>query len=470
MSQMRIVRSQKGAGMMMAMMAAAALAGAGFLMGDLFLNAEDVLKKDSRIVGYQLLVDTVRKNIYAGNNCTAVFGKTSPLRTSSTRTLITDALGRVSSAPVDVINLAAALDGDNGGEASAPAYARGVEVMGLPLRIDNTTTVLESNWKAKTGTSIKSMRLIVEKILKLPSPYTTEVRTVRYPSGGTSENLKAVEAYLVLEPDHKGVNVWAPENKKYWIKIYAYLNAANEIHSCYDPSSEAVFCTETMKGAYVNDPALPPEKRCRPDFGCFTYKSGVIPVGESCPDSDYRENKISTDFKTCTWCPSTAYTFPPTQGLTRFIGSIQDRFLDFGEEGGGPEVDCDAPNPWASMNNVEAYREYLRYRDIFQDPDFLTALSDEQRAGIQGCFDRPPRCADLPETCVHECTGVMCTCPTRQVDDFQAYIPDDDPGAGPPTPCFNECSGTAITWDPTPWDCNNECGGGMDYSCMGWWF
>jgi hypothetical protein len=456
------------------MMATAALAAAGFLMGDLFINAEDVLKKDSRIVSYQLLVDTVRKNIYAGSNCTAIFGATSPLRTGNQRTLIRNALGVITSGPIDVLNLTDALDVETG----VPPYNRGIEVLGLPLKIDDTVTVLEKGWRAKTGTSIKSMRLVVEKVLEVPPPYAGN-RTVRYPaSGGGSVSLRAVEAKFVIEPDHKGINVWAPENQKYWIKVYAYIDAANQIHSCYDPSSEAVFCTETMKGVYINDPALPADKRCRPDVGCFTYKSGVIPASEPCPDSDYVSTTIALGFKTCTWCPAERYPFPT--GIAEILSpGIQEDYLDLDEF---DDIDCSAPNPWAvpGLTPVDAYREYLHLYDLFNptpgNPDPLEGLSPAQRAELQGCIDNPPACQDLPETCAHECGGSACTCPTGFPDDSQAYVPPLEPGEtplpgqptyGPPTPCYNECTGTAIYDDPTPYDCSNECGGAVDPSCTG---
>ena len=403
--------------MMLAMLAATALAGAGMMMGDIFLNAETVIKKDGRIVSYQLLVDTVRKNLYAGNNCTTALGAASAMRASNQLSL-RDNLGNVSSAPIDVVNLAGALDP----EATLPPFEKGVQVLGLPLKLDSTTLVLESGWKAKTGTSIKSMRIIIDQKVQLPSPYIGD-RLVRFPANATDPmsatiDLKAGTAYLVIEPDHKGINVWAEENKKFWIKMYVYYNATdNTIHSCYDPTSEAVFCTETMRGVYVNDPALSADQRCRPDIGCFTYRNGVIPAGESCPTdpgSNYRSTLVGTANKLCTWCPTTAYALPTA---VRLPGA--DMYQDLGDLS---DLDCTSSNPYGGTSPREVWENYSYYSSL------IGSLTPAEQAQYAGCTSYVPPCFDYPETCSNNCGGpATCNCPATDTP--------DDPGT-----CYDECN------------------------------
>ncbi len=440
MFKMRLISNQKGAGMFMAMTAMAALGGAAFMMGDMFSNAEDVIKKDGKVVAYQLLVDTVRKNIYAGSNCTDIFAKSSAFRSSQERSLVEDAFGRYTKAPMDDLNLTNALDSEVG----ISPFDRGIEVMGLPLKLDNVPITLESNWKAKTGTSIKSMRMVINRVTSLPSPYTGD-RIIRYPTDHTNPasplvNLKSADAYLIIEPDHKGINVWAPENKKYWIKLFVYFDAiSKEIHSCYDPTSEAVFCTETMKGAYVNKPDVPANARCRPDMGCFTYQSGLIDTSVACPSdpyTNYTSNQVSTVFKTCTWCPSTPYNIAE---LLSLVGA--DDFVDIGDL--EDDLDCSAANPYAGMSDREAWENFSEYQALRSE------LTPEQNAEFAGCINYEVPCYDYPETCANNCGGAAtCTCSTG--------VPDDS------KTCQNECTGDnsacASCVDDTN-TCTNECTG-----------
>jgi hypothetical protein len=353
----------------------------------MFVNAQGVIKKDSRIISYQLLVDTVRKNLYAGTNCS-------------------DSLGGSG------INLTEALDYATEISSNMPAFNRGVPVASLPVKLDDEIVTLKPGWMSKSGTSIKSIRLVFDKILMEPENPLVK-RLVRYPTANPAAplGLNAAEAYLVIEPDHRGINVWAPENKKYWIKIYTYFDkVANTIHSCYDPTSEAVFCTETMKGVYVNDPALPAEKRCQPDMGCFTYMNGVISSTVICP-SGYVENFLTamnssqvanqlpsdhTQLKTCTWCPAVPYT--PLVG-TLLLG-VDNALMDLSDI----DLDCSAANPYAGLSEQEAWENYLEYRDL------LSELSPEQRAPYAGCLNYVPPCWDDPATCQNDCNQDRSNC------------------------------------------------------------
>lgn len=378
----------------MAMMAMAALGGAAFMMGDMFINSEKVIKRDTRIISYQLLVDTVRKNLYAGTNCTESLASVSGLNLTDAKDYLVEISSKI--APFD----------------------RGVELPQLSLKIDDVPTTLKEGWKSKSGTSIKSMRLVFERIVPLPENPAVP-RLVRFPTGNPAAplQLNAAEVYLVIEPDHKGINVWAPENEKYWIKLYTYYDrVANTVHSCYDPTSEAVFCTETMKGVYVNDSSLTADKRCQPDMGCFTYMNGVISSSVTCP-ADYVQNFLSAvgtlperesqsapltlaagaaQLKTCTWCPTVPYTAIEGDAI---IG-LDDALMDLTDI----ELDCSASNPYAGLSEQEAWENYLEYRHL------LAELSPEQQAPYAGCLNYVPPCWNDPDTCQNECTGSTANC------------------------------------------------------------
>ncbi|MFL5785994.1 MAG: Hint domain-containing protein, partial [Bacteriovoracaceae bacterium] len=293
-----------------------------------------------------------------------------------------------------------------------------------------------------------------QDVLLEPPPYSG-VRRIRVPttptnfSSATVDNY-AVNMYLAIEPDHGGINVWQTENKKYWIKIFAYVNAAtNQITSCYDPTSEAAFCTDTMNGVYVNDPAIPADMRCRPDMGCFTYKNGVIPSTTACPPAPYQTNQISTTMKTCTWCPASPYL----PGGADFIQTADgDGFDVFDEEGDdGPDIDCTKPNPWNGLGAREAYEDFLEYWTLVQD------LPPDEQAAYAGCVNNPPPCFDFPETCANNCkpSAPTCNCASGKPDDYQT-TPGIDPSlAGPATPCFDECTNTDNT--ASCQDCATAC-------------
>lgn len=393
MFKMLIGRSERGGGLMMAGMAAAAIAGAGMMMGELFVNAEDVIKKDNRVNSYVHLVDTFRKNIYAGNNCTAVFANGSAQRQAA-------GVGNINFASAMSVSLE---DLPGMPQASRPMIKDlGVDIS-VPVRFDESVTVMGSGWKAKTGTSIKAIHLIGERRVKLPAPMTSTERTVRYPANvsnpsGPLVDLKAADAYIVIEPDHKGINVWSPENKKFWIKIYVYYAPDGSIHSCYDPNSEAAFCTETLKGTFVNDPTLSSDKRCRPDLGCFTYKSGLIAKNEQCP-AGYNSTDVGGNLKTCSWCPSSPYPLPLPSTFSQTGADGAQDLVDL------EDLDCSASDPYAGtgLSAAEIWQNYQYYQGL------RSSLTPEQQAQYAGCLNFIPPCADDPNTCLHECNSGLMT-------------------------------------------------------------
>lgn len=415
-----IGQNERGAGIFLAGFAMAALAGAGFMLGSMYVNAQKVVKKDSRIASYQHLVETVRKNLYAGNNCTQVL--------TQSKAVTRDLLGQVTSTS-GALNLTNAFLN----ETTEKVFERGVEIT-LPIKLHDQVVNMEPDWDAKTGTSVKSMRLIFSKFVTYPPPNATIPREVRFPDDplsmtSTLKTLQAAEAYLVIEPDHQGINVWLPENRKYWIKLFTYFDpVAKTIHSCYDPTSEAAFCTEVMNGVYVHDSAVPAEQRCQPDIGCFTYKHGLVDAGEVCP-SIYTETYIGGTSngdvsmpaqKMCTWCPRAA--LPAVLGVTTVndllatdYGSAEVCYDDGTCETISTEdlaqIDCSSPNPWSFVQDEGGMsKEQIAWEAYLEIKEELPYMSAEDQAKYAECLTKPPPCWDNPATCEDECTGDTLAC------------------------------------------------------------
>ncbi len=243
--------------MLMAGLAVAALAAGGFMIAEMFMKGDEVLMKDARTLAYRHLVDSVRRNLYAGNVCTQVLGSAS---LGTGRSIA----GALSVAPTAV--------GPQG------------ETVTMTMRLGNQDVLLEPGMKFPTGTAIKNM--YIQKVRD--SRAGDDIRL--HPTTGAPAILKAAHFRIIVEPDHKGINVWNKDaamnyvNEDVFINIFAYYDPSNnQIYSCFDPASDAAYCTEIQKGAYFHDPATPVDQRCQPDRLCFNYKGGLLAPGAACP-------------------------------------------------------------------------------------------------------------------------------------------------------------------------------------------
>lgn len=251
-----IIRNNRGAGMLMAGLALAALGAAGFMVAEMFMKSDEVLMKDTRTLAYRHLVDSVRRNLYSGNTCTKALGSAMGSGRS-----VASAIG-------------------------IPVTAKGPagQPITMTMRLGLDDVNLEPGMKFPTGTSIKNVYLQKYK----DGRFNDDIRL--HPGTGAPAVLKAGYFNLIIEPDHKGLNVWNKDasgkyvNEEVFVKIFAYYDPTNnQIYSCFDPASDAAYCTEIQKGAYFHDPATPPELRCQPDRVCFDYKGGILSPGEICP-------------------------------------------------------------------------------------------------------------------------------------------------------------------------------------------
>ena len=293
----RMIRNQAGAGMMMAALALGALGAGAFMIGDMFLKNDEVLLKDSRVLAYRHLVDSVRKNLYAGNACTVALGSA----------LTTPGAGR---------SVAGALSIPAG---SAGPTGEPIPMMEMKLGAGNDIIKLAPDMKLKTGTSIKAIYIQKWK----NGRHDDTIRL--HPEVGAPADLKAGYFRIIIEPDHKGINIWKKDkqpdgtfkyvHESFFINIYAYYSdSTKQIYSCYDPASDATYCTEIQKGAFDHRATgslgvITAEMRCQPDRVCFQYKGGIQPEGSPCP-LPYLSSSIgggdtiagSGRLQMCSWC------------------------------------------------------------------------------------------------------------------------------------------------------------------------
>lgn len=256
MFKMQLIRNQIGSGVLLASAAAVALGGAGFVISKMFSDSDKVLKKDMRVVSYRQLIDITRKNLYAGRNCTA------------------------------------ALVGQDISGALVPGGKADIHI---PLNLGDKPIDLKSGYRAPSGTSVKSVKLQIDKVARV---------NVRVPG---IANQTAAYATVFVEPDHPGVNLLAKDasgklvNEPLFIKMFVYYGSDKKITSCFDPASDATFCTVSLNGAYKDDPSVSSDKRCNPDLQCFTAKSGIQPMGAPCP-AGFSSVKVGTAFQICNSC------------------------------------------------------------------------------------------------------------------------------------------------------------------------
>ncbi len=424
--------------MVLAMMAFAAMGAGAFMLGDIFINNNEVLRKDARTEAYRHLVGSVKKNLFAGNNCTNALGSAS----GSGRT-IAAALVPGLGAPIDI-----------------------------PIKLGDEQMLLGPDWKAKTGTSIRRIMVqLVKPGRKDPiSGLESNVRLTLSP--GNTKILKAGYFRIIIEPDHKGINVWKKDaagkyiNENLFIPIFAYYDAtSSEIYSCFDPASDATFCTEVQKGAYNHDSNIPSELRCQPDLQCFQAKGGVLDSGQPC-EAPYLPLKIGKTAQFCTWCNEN-----PIPGSV--LAQLQ-AFYSGDIEG----LTCDSTGVVGTQyTGVEAFKFQQEYGDaVVTDAGADTSAS----AGLAQCQATTVSCVDDPSmppsgpmgtpTDSHEggLDGNFCLndCPPYNIKPgpYCTTAGNPCPGDDPATQCYDECNAVAITSDPDPATCVNECTGDT-YAC-----
>jgi hypothetical protein len=445
MSILPVIRNQVGGTMVMVMIAFSAVGAGAFMVGDMFIKNDDVLRRDARTEAYRHLVESVRKNLHVGNNCTNVLG----------------------SATGNGRSIAAALSPGIGAQ-----ITMSMNLTDGPARLMGDMTNI---FKAKTGTSVK--RIFVQLVKPgRKDPVTGLESMVRLTlSPGNTKLLKAGFFRVIIEPDHRGINVWKKKkdasgkdtneylHEDLFIPIYAYYDATtSEIYSCFDPASDATFCTEVMKGAYNHDPAITSEKRCLPDLQCFQASGGVLDVGVDC-EPPYKELKIGKDKKFCTWCHEI-----PIGGTV--IARVQAQYA-----GDLEGLTCDSSGLLGSgYTGLEAFKmqEIWGERIPMETGDNPDA---DLAGGLATCQATEVACVDDPNM---PPSGPMGTPTADQEGGADGNFCRNDcppynnkggpycnsagmpcPGDNPATACEDECNGVAITADPDPSTCENECTG-----------
>lgn len=427
--------------MVLAMTAFAAMGAGAFMLGDIFINNNEVLRKDARTESYRHLVESVRKNLFAGNNCTMALGSAA-------------GSGRVIAAAMTPGGIGAPID--------------------IPMKLGDEQMLLGPNWKAKTGTSIKRIMVQLAKPGR-KDPLTGLESNVRLTlSPGNTKILKAGYFRIIIEPDHKGINVWKKDdagkyvNENLFIPIYAYYDATtSEIYSCFDPSSDATFCTEVMKGAYNHDPNLASDLRCQPDLQCFQAKGGVLDAGLPC-DLPYKPLKIGKTSQMCTWCHEDPIPGSVLAQLKAFYsGDIEG-------------LSCDATGIVGTQyTGVEAFK----FQEEFGEDVITDAGSDASaNAALAQCQATTVNCTDDPSmppsgpmgtpTSAKEggLDGNFCRndCPPYNIKPgpYCSRAGNPCPGDNAATQCYDECNNEAITADPDPSTCENECTGDTSACCV----
>jgi hypothetical protein len=336
------LKNQVGAGMMMAMMVMGAMGGAGMIIAEMFLNSQSkVLQRDARIEAYRHMVDLTRRNLYASNNCSMLLGS------GGDRLDITSAMGK----------------------------PEGAEIK-LPLKLGpDNLTYLEPGWKSSTGTSIKAVHL---KLMGQPlraGPASVRIHNDPVPK-------VAQLAQIILEPDHRGVNIFKKNDdgsfvhENLFIRLMLYhetVDGQTRIHSCFDPASEAAFCTVGLRGAYNTDVSLPAMQRgCQPDLQCFTYRQGIMPLGSACP-APYTATQVGGGMQVCNWC----HPQPVPAGVGAILGAFSDidQHVD--------ELDCSSSG-YAELTAQEEWETYQEHAP------YLGYLTGDQYAAHASCLNYQP--------------------------------------------------------------------------------
>lgn len=370
----KLIRNEFGGGMMAAMMAFAALGAGALMMGDVLIKNDEVLTQDSRVIAYRHMVDSIRKNIYANNNCTAALRGQSIVPT--TQSIFSRTLG----------------------------IGRDLSSLRLEVNLTDKMETIGAEWKARTGTSIKEM-----KLLRVPSPYDSGSTlnplrmSVRPHAAATPGPYYADQYYLVIVPDHKGINVFKlrdsnDPNSGYMFEdlfvklLVIYDPVTNQIDSCHNPASDAALCTQTLQGYFNFNSGLQSEMRCEPDAQCFNASEGIVDLGTSC-QAPFQPVRVGATKQICSWChPRPIIGNHPDVG--RVTASTQQTFFFDGEEiDFEDEVECSVierirDNEHAELKYETTDYQYNYLADVFGAA--ITEASDEAKAAVRACLIQVP--------------------------------------------------------------------------------
>jgi hypothetical protein len=358
---MPIIRNAIGSGMIAMMGVMGALGTAAFIVSSQMNQSEKSLKKDAGVESYKQLVELVRRNLYSGNNCTVALGK-SPQKTEGT--MITSA-AMLPNSTTDNISLNMAFGNNSDGTKNSQTLA--------------------SAWSSKTGVKIKDIKIRIDQIVR---------PTVRI-MGDPSPKVAAM-ATLFLEPDNRGINIYKKRpNGTYiyenlFIKLFVYFESDSTnawVHSCYDPNSDAAFCTSALHGAF--DPGQTESaKRCQPDVQCFASKLGVIDESVPCeagfsdvivgsqeqPDGSILRKKI------CNWCNPDPAPVSSIASLSLQVGSLLDLDMSETETDG---ADCNSSG-YGNLSETESFETMQEYGGL------LPLLEPSQASPFAECFNYVP--------------------------------------------------------------------------------
>ena len=355
MSTTDLIRNSTGAGLLMAMLSMLVVGTAGVTVMKVLDQSQRTVDRESHIMAYRQVVDTVRRKLYAGNTCTEFLGR----RNAST----------------PGIDLSLALD----------AASPGMEFE-LPMKFGETDTMIKEGFRTPSGVEISSVQLKVSSI---------ERNGVRIPGDPIPKS--AATGYIIINPDLQGMNVMRKDasgnyvNRNLFVKVFMYIEevaGVRRLHSCYDPAGEANYCTVSLQGAYNPDPAVPPSRRCSPDLQCFNYKNGIVAASEPCP-APYVATPIGPSFKTCSWCNPDPAPVPAVAGAAYAASNELDldleSFCDPGESGctAGQEISCTSSG-YSGLTDEQA-REA---RALFEGN--IALISNEDYAANDECLGYIP--------------------------------------------------------------------------------
>jgi hypothetical protein len=368
MFKMSMIRNTTGAGLIMAMMGLTALSGAAYVISTQMSDSDKILQRDARIESYRELVGMIRNNLYAGNNCTEALGKTPAKAGVALSASGLSLTGSIESG--DMLNFQMKLN--------SSVYNLGLTSPGQMF--------------TRNGIRVNEIRF------KLEDQVRNEVRII-----GDAVNKKAAFANMIIIPENKSINILKKDlagnyvYKDLFIKLFVYYEddgSGTKIYSCSDPSSEAAFCSISLKGAYTHDLTKKSEERCQPDMQCFSHKTGISPVGSACPEP-FIATPVGRNFQICNWCPPT----PASEGsVLTGIDSINVMDMDF-EADDGTEVTCSEAGysglgPQDSKEAREDYEGYIGY------------LTNDQYNANAGCLNYiPPSPTPTPTPSPSPTTG-----------------------------------------------------------------
>lgn len=341
---------QAGAGLLTAMMTFVALGGATFYVSKSMNQNQNILHKNAKMEAHRELVDMMRNYLYAGNNCTQAL---KPDPTLPGVSLVTGVVGSGTGDPVQ-----------------------------FTMKMGQVDQLLKPDFVTPAGVKVKSIRLKIDNIVRSP------VRIHLDPLPKTAANatllVETTNAVNLMKRDVAGTMM----NEHLQIKLFVYyeeVGGVKQIYSCHDPSSEAAFCTNVMKGAYYHDnsTAANSESRCQPDLQCFYYKSGLISVTDPCPSPFSASTEAgNSGLRSCSWCHPNGILGSVV--ATAGFASANELDLDLETESGS-EVSCSSAG-YGGLNDVDSWNARQDYQSQ------IGYLDSADQAAYNSCLSYvPPR-------------------------------------------------------------------------------